>query len=252
MIPYFEWKTIAFGPLTFQVWGLWVALGMILSLWIIQYRAKQLGIKGDRLIDQAFRMIIFGIIFSRLFEVVFYEPGFYFSHPLEIIKIWHGGLSSFGGLIGAVFGFFSFAHRKKISKKDLYASVDIFSFVALFGWIIGRVGCLMIHDHWGAHSSCPLAIVTSDGPRLEMAMLEILGLLPLAVIFWLGHKKQKAEFWYTSVLFMYYGVLRFVLDFYRATDISGSDARYLGLTPGHYSGMVLFACGFWLWKKIKK
>jgi phosphatidylglycerol:prolipoprotein diacylglycerol transferase len=252
MIPYFEWKTIGIGPLTLQVWGMWVALGMALSLFFIRKRARQYHLKGDLLFDQAIWMIVLGLVFSRLFEVVFYDPAFYFSQPFEIVKIWHGGLSSFGGLLGAVIGFFVFWFRKNMSKMDILSSVDIFSFSALFGWIVGRIGCLMIHDHWGAHSNCPWAIVTSEGPRLEMAMLEILGLLPLALLFWLSRNKQKSDGWYTSILFMYYGVLRFILDFYRATDISGADARYLGLTPGHYSGILVFVCGLWLWTKTRK
>jgi phosphatidylglycerol:prolipoprotein diacylglycerol transferase len=197
-------------------------------------------------------MIVLGLVFSRLFEVVFYDPAFYFSQPLEIVKIWHGGLSSFGGLIGAVIAFFAFARRKKLDKAYLYKIVDVFSFSAVFGWIVGRIGCLMIHDHWGAHSACPLAIVTPSGPRLEMAMLEILGMLPLALLFWWSRNKEKPQGWYTAILFIYYGILRFVLDFYRATDISGSDARYFGLTPGHYSGILLLLCGLWLWAKMKK
>ena len=251
MIPYFEWKTILLGPLTIQVWGLWVALGMLFALYIVDRRAKRLKLKSERLLDMSLWMIVSGIVFSRIFEVVLYEPAFYFSHPLEIFKIWHGGLSSFGGLVGAVLAFFIFAKRKKIGREEMYKVVDIISFSALFGWIIGRIGCFMIHDHLGAHSTCPLAMNTASGPRLEMALLEILGLIPLAIIFYLNRKKQKPDGWFTAVLFIYYGILRFVLDFFRATDIVGYDARYLGLTPGHYSAIVLLACGIWMLRKKK-
>ncbi|OGH66415.1 MAG: hypothetical protein A3B90_00185 [Candidatus Magasanikbacteria bacterium RIFCSPHIGHO2_02_FULL_41_13] len=249
MIPYFEWKTILLGPLTIQVWGMWVALGMLLALYIVDRRAKRLKLKSEHLLDMALWMIVSGIVFSRIFEVVFYEPIFYFSHPFEIVKIWHGGLSSFGGLIGAALAFFIFAKRKNITKVDVYKIADVLSFAALFGWMLGRIGCFMIHDHWGAHSTCPLAMQTPDGPRLEMAFLEILGLIPLAIIFYVSRKKQKPDGWFTAILFIYYGVLRFILDFFRATDIAGYDARYLGLTPGHYSAIVLLACGIWIYRK---
>ena len=251
MIPYFEWKTISIGPLTIQVWGMWVALGMLLALYIVDRRAKRLHLKSEQLLDMSLWMLISGVLFSRLFEVLFYEPTFYFSHLFEIVKIWHGGLSSFGGFFGAALAFFIFAKRKKITTVELYKIGDILSFAALYGWMVGRIGCFMIHDHLGAHSSCPLAMQTLDGPRLEMALLEILGLLPLAILLYFNRKKERPQGWFTGVAFMYYGVVRFLLDFFRATDIVGADARYLGLTPGHYSAIVLFACGLWLYRKTK-
>ncbi len=252
MIPYFEWKTIPLGPLTLQVWGLWVALGMLLALFIIDRRAKRLKLKSEMLIDMSLWMIVSGIIFSRIFVILFYDPQFYFTHFGEMLKIWHGGLSSFGGLFGAAVAFFVFVKRKKLSKFYVYKIVDVLSFGALFGWIVGRIGCFMIHDHLGAHSSCPLAMQTPDGPRLEMALLEILGLIPLAIVFYINRKKQKPDGWFTALLFLYYGVLRFILDFFRATDIVGADVRYFGLTPGQYSSIVLISVGIWFIFKQKK
>lgn len=251
MIPYFEWKTIALGPLTIQVWGMWVALGMLLALYIIDKRAKRLKLNAAVLLDMSVWMIVSGIIFSRIFEVVFYEPTFYFGNPVEIIKIWNGGLSSFGGFLGAALAFFIFVKKRRLDTVNLYKIADLLSFAALFGWMVGRIGCFMIHDHWGAHSSCPLAMQTPGGPRLDMAFLEILGLIPLAILFYWNRKKEKREGWFTGVAFMYYGVVRFALDFFRATDIAGSDARYLGLTPGHYSAILLVACGVYIYYKKK-
>lgn len=253
MIPYFEWKTILLGPLTIQVWGMWVAFGVLLALYIVDIRAKQLKLKRrEFLLDMSLWMIVSGIIFSRIFEILFYAPQFYFSHPFEMIQIWHGGLSSFGGFFGAAFAFFIFTKRKKISTVELYKIGDILSFAALYGWMVGRIGCFMIHDHWGAHANCPLAMQTPDGPRLEMAFLEILGLIPLAIIFYFNRKKERPFSSFTGIAFMYYAVLRFVLDFFRATDILAFDSRYFGLTPGHYSAILLFACGVYIYSNGKK
>jgi len=251
MIPYFEWKTIELGPLTIQVWGMWVALGMLLSVYLIEKRTKRLKMETKIILDMTLFMILFGIIFSRLFEVIFYEPRFYFSDPVEIFKIWNGGLSSFGGLFGAVLAFFWFAKRKQIKPMEWIKIADVLSFSALFGWIIGRIGCLFIHDHMGKPCDGFICIQSPAGPRLEMSMLEILSLIPLALLFFIACKKQKSEGWFTSLLFIYYGVIRFVLDFFRATDVGGADARYFGLTPGHYSSLLLICAGIWIWKKYK-
>jgi len=251
MIPYFSWKTIELGPLTIQVWGMWVALGMLLSVYLLEKRAKRLKIGGQKILDMALWMIVSGIIFARLFEVIFYAPRYYFTDPFEIFKIWNGGLSSFGGLLGAAIAFFWYLKRKNIHPTEWIKIADLFSFSALFGWIVGRIGCVFIHDHMGKPCECFIAMQSPAGPRLEMALLEIIALLPLALLFFFSRKKQKSDGWFTAILFIYYGVMRFVLDFFRATDVGGSDARYLGLTPGHYSGIILVFCGIYLVNKNK-
>lgn len=246
MIPWFQWTTVHIGPIPIQVWGFFVAVGMMAALTIIWKRSRRYGLNEDAMADLAFWIILSGFFFARLFHVALYEPAFYAAHPEEIIKIWHGGVSSFGGGIGAIVAFFIFVKKRRIPKSDWIRIADLLSFSALFGWIIGRIGCFMIHDHLGAHSNCPLAMKTPDGPRFDMALLEILGLLPLAVYFFWIKNKKKREGFFTSLLFIYYGVLRFFLDFLRATDIPNADVRYAGLTPAQYGCIILVAFGVWI------
>ncbi len=273
MIPWFQWTTIQLGPLTLQVWGLFVALGMLLSVGIISRRAAGQGIDKNKAMDFAIWIMISGFLFARLFHVFFYEPAFFLAHPSEIIQIWHGGMSSFGGLFGGILAFYvwhtlSLRGRARAMTKQseegnkiaslpatavrndsMLAMADIISFGLVFGWIIGRVGCFMIHDHLGIHCNCPFALQTPTGPRLDMALLEIIGMMPLAILFFCYRHKNKTTGWFTSVLFIYYGVLRFILDFFRATDIAGADARYLGLTPGQFCAILMVAAGVFLFKK---
>lgn len=251
MIPFFEWKTISLGPLTLQVWGLFVALGMLLGMWIIAKRSKKFGLNVDVMFNLGFWMILWGIIGARLFHVIFYEQGYYSMHPLEIFMLWKGGMSSFGGLFGAAFYFWHSIKKQKLILQALLIA-DSMSFSAVYGWMLGRVGCLMIHDHLGRHSNCPWAVQTVDGSRLEMAMLEIIGMIPLAILFFVNRNKKKADGWYVGVLFLYYGVLRFILDFYRARDIVGADARFFGLTPGQYFAIILALLGLVQWRRSKK
>ncbi len=251
MIPWFQWTTIQLGPVPIQVWGLFVASGMLLSLIILSKRSPRCGFDPNRVLDLALWAIVGGCISARFFHVLFYEPGYYLSYPAEILKVWHGGLSSFGGLFGAAAGamlFFRF-------KKEQYAIliVDSLAFAAVFGWMVGRIGCFMIHDHLGVRcSNCFLAIQTPDGPRLEMALIEIVGMIPLAVLFFIARRKPKEGGWFAAVLFVYYGVLRFIIDFFRAADIPGADARYAGLTPAQYFAILLVAVGGYLLTDLRK
>ncbi len=252
MIPWFQYNVVYIGPIPIQVWGTFVALGMGLSLWIVYRYAKRYNLDANKLLDLGFWMIVFGVIFARVFHIAFYEPAFFLANPGDIIKVWHGGMSSFGGFFGALIPFYFFREKYGITKKNIKDIGDLVSFSALFGWIVGRIGCVMIHDHMGKPCDCFLAIQAPDGPRLEMALLEILGLLPLAILFIISWKKKKPAGWYTSWLLIYYGALRFILDFFRATDIAQADARYLGLTPAQYFAILLFIVGVRMfWKKKK-
>jgi phosphatidylglycerol:prolipoprotein diacylglycerol transferase len=203
----------------------------------------------DLLFDVVVWMLVGGFVGARLVHIVAYEPLYFLAQPLEIFKIWHGGLSSFGGFFGAGIGFWLYVKKKKISHEQLYRIANELGFAAVFGWMVGRVGCVMIHDHWGVPCNCPFAIATPAGGRLDMALLEIIALIPLAIWLFVQRHSQKFAHIFLPVIFVYYGFLRFVLDFFRATDLSGADVRYFGLTPGQYSAIVVFGLGVWLLRK---
>lgn len=247
--PYFSWTTIELGPLTIQVWGMFVALGILLSMYIIHQRAKRMGLDANLMLDMALWVVVFGFVGARLVHVFLYEPSFYLSNPGQSIAVWNGGLSSFGGFIGAFAGFFLFVKKRMLSKDKLMEMAEQLAFASLFGWMVSRVGCAAIHDHWGIPCNCPFAIKTPDGPRLDMAVLEIIFLIPLAIIFFLWRKAQKPAGFFLSILAIYYGILRFFLDFLRATDIAGADVRYFGLTPGQYFAIFFIIWGGYLYKQ---
>ena len=166
MIPWFQYLSYELGPLSVQVWGSFVAMGIFLGLYIVHHRAKKEGLESQVLIDAGLWMIIGGLIGARVFHVLFYEPHLYISNPVEIIRIWHGGMSSYGSFFGAGLALLLFVKKRKLSKDLLLQSVDIFAYGTLYGWILGRVGCFMIHDHLGKPCDGFLAIQSPDGPRL--------------------------------------------------------------------------------------
>lgn len=251
MIPWFEYSVFYLGPIPLRVWGFFVALGMVTALLILRKRGQRFGQDSEKLLDHAFRMIIYGVVFARVFHVIFYEPAFFFAHPIEILKIWHGGLSSYGGFFGALLVFYSYRHRWRASQVSLLKIADIFSFAGLFGWLVGRLGCVMIHDHLGRFSNLWFATLTSNGPRLEMSILEIMMLIPLAIVFFALRNKNLRDGTFLCALLFYYGATRFLLDFYRAIDLPTSDARYAGLTPAQYFSILFMAVGVYAFVRLK-
>ncbi|MBU0596560.1 prolipoprotein diacylglyceryl transferase [Patescibacteria group bacterium] len=237
------------GPIPIQVWGLFVALGIILATLILYKRAKKFYTNPDQLLDLSIYFIVGGLVGARIFHIVFYELAFFIDNPIEIIKIWHGGMSSFGGFVGAGIGFLWFVKKNRINKEKFLSIADQLGFASLYGWIVGRLGCASIHDHAGRLSNNFLAVKFPEGARFDMAIIEIIFLLPLAILFLILHEKKLFPGFYLATILVYYGFLRFVLDFFRAIDISHADVRYVGLTPGQYFGIVMFGLGVWLFVK---
>ena len=104
MISWFSYDIIDLGFLKLQVWGILVSLGFILGIVISFIEFKKRKLSTDNFFDLIFWIIIGSILGSRLLYVAEYWQ-FFYEDPLEIIKMWHGGMSVYGGFIGAtVFG----------------------------------------------------------------------------------------------------------------------------------------------------
>lgn len=250
MIPFFGTTGWQIGFLKIQSWGLLVSLGFLVGIFLTSWLVKKQGLNKDKLLNLLIWIIISSLVGGRLFYVFLENSwGFYFFHPVEILKIWQGGLDSFGGFLGTGLVLSWFWYKKKIDWQYL----DILAFAFPFGWALGRIGCLLIHDHLGILSNSFLAINFIKGARLDMALLEILMLLPLLFIFALKGLKIMAKVGLlSSWVILWYGIGRFFLDFLRATDVAGADARYWGLTVAQWGSLVLILIGLNLLQKVKK
>lgn len=241
MIPYLEWKTIALGPLTLQVWGLFAALGVVsATLWAVR-TAKRRGMDVAKIESLALWTIAAAFAGARLFHVIFYEPAYYFAHPAEILSVWKGGLSSFGGFFGAA-AFAAWRIRKL--GLSFWKTADVAVPATVLGLGCGRVGCFLIHDHPGtlAHEGWAwLAVRYPDGARYDLGLLlGVFDFLLLGALLLLMRKPRR-DGWTLVVALLAYAPVRFTLDFLRAADV-----RYSGLTPGQYGSVLLFTAGLFV------
>ena len=236
MLPYIEWTTIQAGSLTVHVWGLFVALGYLLGSHVSTKIVKQRGDDPKILWDLLGWLVIAGLIGGRIGHVLLYEPWYFFSHPSEILAIWHGGLSIFGGFIACVFVGAWFLHQRRVNVLR-YADAIVFGLP--FGLWIGRIGCFLIHDHPGIESDFYLAVTFPDGvTRHDLGLyLSLNGLLMGLVFLWLARKKRPIGT-YITVFLIWYGIVRFGLDALRLDDV-----RYYTLTPAQYLSLALVAFG---------
>lgn len=249
MIPYFSTTGWQIGLIKIQAWGLIVALGFLIGFALVLRLTKKQQKDKEIFLDLFVWLTAISLLVSRLVYIIFEERGFYWQNPIEIFKIWQGGLSSFGGFLGAALVLIWFFKKKKISRSDL----DILSWGFSFAWVVGRIGCFLIHDHLGILNNSFLAVKFPEGPRLDMALLEIIMLLPwLGIVLGKGRKLLKTPGLLSSYLFLWYGVGRFFLDFFRAQDILSPDGRFGYLTVAQWGCIICIILALKWLRQIKK
>lgn len=133
-------------------YGLCWALGLLLGVWILQKMFKSENLP-EKWFDSLFMYAVIGLIIgARLGHCLFYSPGYYLSNPIEILKIWEGGLSSHGGAIGIVIGLWLFS--RKIKKSILWSLDRVIVVAGLTGTLI-RIGNLMNSEIYGKPTTLP-------------------------------------------------------------------------------------------------
>lgn len=247
MIPYFKFESFLIGPLTIYVWGLFVVLGILVGLWMLN---RQGFFREEKNLNLIIYLMLAGIVGGRLGYVLFYDLSRFLENPVDVFKIWEGGMSSFGGfLVAAIVLLIVLPKGQKLKYLDILT----IPFVAI--WTIGRIGCFMIHDHLGRLSNFFLAIQFPGGARHDMAFYEILAMVLLLVILLAAGRvklKKIPDGLVAPIAIIYYSVARFFLDFLRATDLPNSDPRYFNLTPAQYGSILFFVIGLTILVKCFK
>ncbi len=209
----------------------WYSLAYVLGIIIGWWYGKKLISKKTRLLEEKFNLkhfddlitylVVSIIIGGRLGYVVFYNIEYYLSNPVDIFKIWEGGMSFHGALIGIILGTYIFAIQKKI--KILFL-LDVIACVSPIGIFLGRIANFINGELVGKVSTVPWSVIFPNidlMPRhpsqLYEAVLEGLILfLVLNIIF----SKEKYKIGSCSYLFLiFYGVFRIISELFREPDV---------------------------------
>jgi phosphatidylglycerol:prolipoprotein diacylglycerol transferase len=253
-IPWFRLEGIHIPGLPYwvaiQPFGILVATGVILGVRVTERRAQRLGLRADLISDFITHVVFSGFVLGHVFDRVFYEPEVILQDPLDLLMPWTS-LSSFGGFFGAVIGAFIWKARRKL---DITVPLDQVAFGMPVGWFFGRTGCFVVHDHPGRITDFFLAVDNYQygdlpiGPRHDLGLYEVFWSAAMIVLFKLLDKKPRPYGFYTGTLIVLYAPFRFSLDFLRE-----ADAKYFGLTPGHYSSLLSLVLGSYvLWRAFNR
>lgn len=244
VIPYYDWNDFTVLGVTFHTFGLLVALSVVLGHRIVVRRGLALGLANEKTLD-TFSLVVLasGFVSAHVLDVVWYHPEVLRERPIELLML-HHGLSSFGGLVGAVSGGLIWLHRKRLNP---WAWADLCTYAFPFGWLFGRAGCAIAHDHKGRLTDSLFAVRFPEGPRFDLGLIE-LALTPLVVAaVVITSRKTRRPGMISAVYAITYPLIRFPLDFLRAHDLGpDSDPRYAGLTPAQWLCLGSLALGVWM------
>lgn len=243
----------------------WYALAYIAGI-VIAWRLAVSALKSAALwpgqkppmrpeqVEDLLTWIILGVILGgRLGFVLFYQPGYYLSHPSEILRIWQGGMAFHGGLLGVIVAAWAYAHRHGVSKLQM---ADLVAYTVPAGLLLGRLANFINAELWGRPTDLPWGVAfpgqaaQACGQALEElcarhpsqlyeAAME--GLLLGAVLIWLTWRRQSLlrPGLNLGVFLAGYGLARFIVEFFRQPD-----AQFV--TPGNPLGLAWQLGGYGL------
>ena len=193
------------GSIPIDPWFTLVCIGFVVGLEVSRHRAIKLGLDVRDVVDGAVFTVLSGFFIGHVFTVLFYFPERLATDGImSILRVWEG-FSSMGGFVGAVIGATVF--YKWVRPRDGWRHADVIMYGFPFGWIFGRLGCFVVHDHIGAVTSFPLGMYfpehtlhTAQGTWAEPAIRHELGLYEaiwtagIAIAFhYLGRKDRPPE-----------------------------------------------------------
>ena len=154
------------GPLAIRWYALAYVAGIFLGWWLLKRLSDQNSppLLNQKALDDVIIYAIFGIILGGRFGyVMFYNLPYYMQHPLEALKIWQGGMSFHGGLLGVTLAMLLFAYRFKIHALKL---ADLLAVVAPIGLFFGRIANFINGELWGRATDVPWAMIFPTGGNI--------------------------------------------------------------------------------------
>jgi phosphatidylglycerol:prolipoprotein diacylglycerol transferase len=240
-------------PPSIKPFGTLVALGVYIGTAITMNRVKERKLDGKQVSDFIFWTVAAGFVISHLFDAITYHPDTVAKDPMYLLRIWDG-LSSYGGLLGAICGSLAWGYRY---KKRVLEYMDLCVSAFPTAWVFGRAGCASVHDHPGALSNAwyavkfpPHTLQAGFEGRYDLGLIEMFLTIPLALachILW-RRNPYRANGFYIGLTLTCYAPVRFILDFLRVTPedqvFRGAiDPRYFGLTPAQWICFLAIATG---------
>jgi phosphatidylglycerol:prolipoprotein diacylglycerol transferase len=246
--PQFDPVAFSLGPLAIRWYGLMYLLAfaqfLLLGRWLIRTRPGRISV--EQLDDLLFYGMLGVIIGGRLGQVLFYEPAYYVSHPLEIFAVWKGGMSFHGGFLGVLMAMTLWARKHRTAWFEV---TDFIAPLIPLGLAAGRLGNFINGELWGrvADPALPWAMVFPQAGDLEPrhpSQLYHIGLegIALFVILWLYSRNPRPRGAVSGVFLIGYGSFRFITEAFREPD-HGIFGQSYTVSMGQWLSLPMILAG---------
>ena len=244
-----------FDPVAIQIFSLeirWYSIAYIIGILIGWYLSKKYFISKreirEKFDDYLTYVILSIIIGGRLGYVLFYNFNYYLSYPLDILKIWQGGMSFHGGLLGIIFVTIWFSKK---NNHNPFHYLDIISIVAPIGIFFGRISNFINSELYGTVTNVPWGVKFAQIDNLYRhpsqiyeAVFEGLILFLILLIF------KKRNFLdlpgvISGIFLAFYSLFRFFIEFFRVPDEQLGFIIF-NLTMGQIISFIFFIVGIYL------
>lgn len=253
VFPAIDPVAFSIGPLAVRWYGLAYMAGLILGWWYARRLVAQAPLWGAvkrpsfEDLDDLLVYVALGIVIGgRLGEVVFYNLPYYAENPGEILKVWQGGMSFHGGLIGAALAATVFAKRRGLQPLAIF---DLMATVVPIGLFFGRIANFINGELWGRTTDVPWAMAFPQaGPELRHpSQLYEAGLEGLALFVIMGWAARRFGFarpgLLTGLFGIGYGLARFFVEFFREPEEQQGFLFGGWLTMGMLLSLLMVAAG---------
>jgi len=258
--PQFDPIAIALGPLKVHWYGLTYLVAFTGAYLLATYRARQapfaaLGWDRQMVEDLLFFGVLGVVLGGRLGYVLFYKPGYYLSHPADILAVWQGGMAFHGGLLGVIAAMALYARRQ---GRHFFEVADLVAPCVPLGLAAGRIGNFINGELWGraADPSLPWAMIFPQSGRdvplhpSQLYQFGLEGMLLFALLWWYARvpRQQGAV---ASAFMFGYGVFRFAAEYFREPD-GFLGLLALNMSMGQWLCVPMIVLGALLWGLAKK
>jgi len=240
------------GPLEIRFYGIVYALGLLILYWFLHKNKEEMNI-NEKQLDNIFILITLGMLVgARLAHFLFsgsLEFANFIKDPLEFLRIWHGGMSFFGGLALGIL--FPWIYIKKQRIKWLkFTDVAVLPLAFILGF--GRIANYINSEFVGTITNVRWCVIYTKVDSFCRHPYQIYAAIShfvlFGILFLLYKNKSKLKIKSGTIFFSFialYGLFRFITDFFR------NDTKYLGLIVGQYTSIIVFIIGILLLKKIQ-
>jgi phosphatidylglycerol:prolipoprotein diacylglycerol transferase len=242
------------GPLAVKWYGLAYVAGLLLGRFYVKallqkdrlWPSEKRPFTPERVDDLLLFLTVGVLLGGRLGYVLFYQPQFFVTHPLEIVAVWNGGMSFHGALLASIIAVVLFARRVGANP---WSVMDLAAAATPMGLFFGRLANFINAELWGRPSTVPWAMVFPDAgpmPRHPSQLYEALteGLVLFAVLWWLTHRQQglRSPGVIAGAFLVGYGLARSFCEFFREPD-AGHILTVGPLTAGIFYSLPMVLVG---------